>query len=303
MSHIHPINSLLEASSNNTDMLYRGMKNYFLYFEDNGKQGFYKVLIERLFPNEKIYIDTNSNGKSDLIKRYFENEEKYKNTNNKKFIFILDKDFDDKRYFLSCKNLLGKTFEEIKNHINFLIFTHYSIENYFLKDEATITEACFIAYGIAEKSITDVFQKTKELFVKISKIIYIQNVIDLEKNNGVDRFIDYSTICLKNDEIKKVEKEYEENFNKRKKTIFCKKKCNKDFSYSEVKNIILTLFDNQKDIIGKEFIMTILKVLKIKYKKKQVNKDLFFRSLLMLSIKNEVLDELKQELSIIFNQK
>lgn len=299
MSRIDPINSLINA-----DMFYRGMKKYFLYFEDNGKECFYKNLLWELFPEEKenIYVDTTSTGKSDLTKKYFDNQEKYANTSDKRFIFILDKDFDDKRFFSSCKSLSGKTFEEIKIHKNFLILNHYSIENYFLKNKEIIADACFVAFGIDKQFLIDNFDKIKNLFIEISKLMYIPNVIDLEKRGGVGRVINFSNISLINDEVIKVEKEYEENFNKRKDFIFKDKKCKKEFNYSEVKDIILTLFDSEKDIIGKELMMSIMQIAKAVCKGTQFNKDAFLRLLSSKALeqKDEVLTELKEEFSVIF---
>lgn len=304
MSRIDPINSLINANMNNADMFYRGMKKYFLYFEDNGKEYFYKYLLWRLFPEEKenIYIDTTSTGKSDLTKKYFDNQEKYANTSDKRFIFILDKDFDDKRFFLSCKSLSGRTFEEVKKHKNFLILNHYSIENYFLKKKEIIAEACFIAFGIDKNFLIDNFDKIKNLFIEVSKLMYIPNIIDLEKRSGAARFIDYSTISLKNDEIIKVEKEYEENFNKRKDSIFKEKKCNKEFNYCAVKEIFLNLFDNEKDIIGKELMIAIMQIVKVACTGNQFNKDAFLRLLSSKALdqKDEALKELKEEFSVIF---
>lgn len=304
MSRIDSIDSLRNADMSDADIFYRGMRKYFLYFEDNGKESFYKNLLWELFPEEKenIYVDTTSTGKSDLTKKYFDNREKYVNTFNKKFIFVLDKDFDDKRFFMKCKNLLGKTFEEVKNHENFLILSHYSIENYFLKKKEIIAAACFMAFGIDKQFIIDNFDKIKKLFIKISRLIYIHNVIDLNKKSGAGRFIDLSTISLKNDEVIKVEKWYEENFNKRKDFIFREKSCNKDFNYSKVKDIVLNLFDNERDIIGKELMLTIMQIAKVKYQVKEFNKDAFLRilSIKALEQKDEALEELKEEFSVIF---
>lgn len=309
MAKINPIEALqnANATNNNIDMLYRGMKKYFLYFEDNGKEAFYKKLIVELFPEEKgnVYIDTTSTGKSDLTKKYFNNQEKYTNTSDQKFIFILDKDFDDKRLFLECKNLFKKTFGEIKTHNNFLVLNYYSIENYFLKNKEIIAEACFVAFGIDEQFLLDHFEKIQNLLIEVSKIIYISNVIDLENKGGVARFIDYLNICLKDQEIINVEKEYKKNFEERKNIIFKDKKCKKNFSYDNVKKIVLELFDNEKDIIGKELMLSILKIIKIKYDCREVNKDLFFRELLTktLPLKDVALKELKEELSIIFKSR
>lgn len=117
-----------QRKQNNRDKFYYGLRNIYIYVEDRGKKLYYNHLLKKIGIKEFECFDI-IGSKKGLINHYFINKNEYQNTSKIKYIFLLDKDFDDKCIQHNLR-LEGHTFEELKAHENFVIWKKYCIENY-----------------------------------------------------------------------------------------------------------------------------------------------------------------------------
>ena len=114
---------------NNRDKFYFGLRKIHIYVEDSGKKFGYKLLFKKIGMEDFECFDI-SDGKKGVINHYFKNENEIKSNSEVRYIFLLDKDFDNKCIHHNNKRLEGHSFEELKKHKNFVIWKKYCIENY-----------------------------------------------------------------------------------------------------------------------------------------------------------------------------
>lgn len=286
------------------DIFYEGIRKIFIFVEDEGKKAFYKILLENLGVEDFECFDI-SNGKKGVIKKYFDNREKYINSSEKRYIFVLDKDYDNKCKHHNLERLVEHTFEELKRNEYFVIWKKYCIENYLINFEL-IKEVVELIRGkeFNEELYRESYIKLQNLLLKLSKYYYFNSYFNLNLEYNIYSYLAEKEIKLKNEErlieilsegFEKIKESLEE-MELGKKEVYSQFK---EMNFDETLKKISESFNENEDIHGKEFIKGIGKMNKILDLKVQTGLDLFTRLLVNNIIKYpEICDELKIELKI-----
>lgn len=286
------------------DIFYEGIRKIFIFVEDEGKKAFYKILLENLEVEDFECFDI-SNGKKGVIKKYFDNREKYINSPEKRYIFVLDKDYDNKCKHHNLERLEDHRFEELKKNEYFVIWRKYCIENY-LMNFKLIKEVVELIRGreVNEQLYKESYMKLQDLVLKLSKYYYFNSYFNLNLEYNIYSHLAENKIELKNEEgiIETLSKGFEKikeclvEMESEKKEVYSQFK---EMNFDETLKKISESFNENEDIHGKEFIKGITNMNKILDLKAQTGLDLFTRLLVNNIIKySEICDELKKELRI-----
>lgn len=245
-----------KRKQNNRDKFYVGLRKIHIYVEDGGKKRYYELLCQKIGLENFECFDITENKKG-VIKHYFNNKNEFINDSEKKYIFLLDKDFDDKCEHFNSKRLEGHTFNELRTHPNFVIWKKYCIENYLTDLDLVIkTSELLCCTEINKEDYEKNYLKLYSGVFHLTSYYFFNMYFDLNLEYKINRYFDYKNFKLKLDEEIKIKEILSKGFlQNRDSYIECKDKEYEVF-FGELKERL----DEKYDIHGKEFLEGILKL-------------------------------------------
>lgn len=287
----------IRRKQDNRDKFYVGLRKIYIYVEDEGKKRYYELLCEKIGLKDFECFDI-TGSKRGVIKHYFNNENEFRNDSEKKYIFLLDKDFDDKCEHFNRKRLEGHTFNELKMHPNFVIWKRYCIENYLTDLDLVIkTVELLCCKEIDKIEYKKNYLKLYYGVFHLTSYYFFNMYFDLNLEYKINRYFDYEKIQLKPDEEVKIKKILSNGFlQNRDNYIECKDKEYENF-FCELKGKL----NDKYDIHGKEFLEGILKLNKLILKNWKGAYDLdmvTFQLINNIDKCKELCEEIREELGV-----
>lgn len=284
---------------NNRDKFYFGLRKIHIYVEDSGKKFGYKLLFKKIGMEDFECFDI-SDGKKGVINHYFKNENEIKSNSEVRYIFLLDKDFDNKCIHHNNKRLEGHSFEELKKHKNFVIWKKYCIENYLSALDLVIKTVEILCRKEIDKKEYE--KKYLELYLQVlnlTKFYYFSSYFDLNLEYNINRYFNKEDLILKEEEKNKIEEKLFNGFLSKKDTY----EEYKNKNYDEVFKKLSKVLDAKYDIHGKEFLKGII-MLNKKFLKKDWQESYSLNMFTTQLINNidqckEICEEIRNELKVM----
>lgn len=261
----------------NEGIFYDSITDYIIHVEDKGQGAMYEELFEKIFDkNTKYEVLDGFSGKNEVLEEALRD----KKNRNSKYIYLLDKDFDDKKPNEKLKKLKGYSYNELKKNPEIKYLKRYSIENYLMNLEGI--KGYLKLNGIKNSEMLDlenVIEEIKVICIEISKMFLYNNYYGIRNEQKIRGLVKLEKMKYLDDQPSRY--------------IGSLKSGIEEELYSLQMDNITTIF-NENDIVGKDLLEAIRIRSGIIFKLSSHLKEQQFRNYLVQKIGRKELEEFKE---------
>ena len=275
---IDPMNGFTkDFDRKNEGIFYDSITDYIIHVEDEGQGAMYEELFEKIFDkNTKYEVLDGFSGKNEVLEEALRD----KKNRNSKYIYLLDKDFDDKKPNEKLKKLKGYSYNELKKNPEIKYLKRYSIENYLMNLEGI--KGYLKLNGIKNSEMLDlenVIEEIKVICIEISKMFLYNNYYGIRNEQKIRGLVKLEKMKYLDDQPSRY--------------IYSLKSGIEEELYSLQMDNITTIF-NENDIVGKDLLEAIRIRSGIIFKLSSHLKEQQFRNYLAQKIGGKELEEFKE---------